>query len=60
MADNRPPNLKRTEIVLAWLGMAGAVALLGGWSPNSAAQKNEAPALLPAPHISSVPLCEPV
>ncbi len=28
MADNRPPNPKRTEIVLAWLGMAGTVALL--------------------------------
>ncbi len=28
MADSRPPNPKRTEIVLAWLGMAGAVALL--------------------------------
>ena len=26
MADHRPP--KRTEIILAWLGMAGAVALL--------------------------------
>jgi hypothetical protein len=28
MADHRPPNPKRTEIVLAWLGMSGAVALL--------------------------------
>ncbi len=24
MADNKSPNPKRTEIVLAWLGMAGA------------------------------------
>jgi hypothetical protein len=28
MADNKSPNPKRTEIVLAWLGMAGAVAAL--------------------------------
>ena len=28
MAENKSPNPKRTEIVLAWLGMAGAVALL--------------------------------
>jgi hypothetical protein len=28
MADNKSPNPKRTEIILAWLGMAGAVALM--------------------------------
>ena len=28
MADNKSRNPKRTEIVLAWVGMAGAVALL--------------------------------
>jgi hypothetical protein len=28
MADNKSPNSKRTEIILAWLGMAGAVGLL--------------------------------
>ena len=28
MADKKSPNPKRTEIVLAWLGMAGAVALM--------------------------------
>jgi len=28
MADNSSPNPKRTEIVLAWLGMAGAVAVM--------------------------------
>ena len=36
MADNKSPNPKRTEIVLAWLGMAGAVAVMWwvGWSPT--------------------------
>jgi hypothetical protein len=28
MAENKSPNPKRMEILLAWLGMAGAVALL--------------------------------
>ena len=28
MADNKSPSPKRTEIILAWLGMAGAVAVL--------------------------------
>ena len=28
MAESEPPKSKRTEIILAWLGMAGAVALL--------------------------------
>ena len=28
MAENKSPHPKRTEIVLAWLGMAGAVGLL--------------------------------
>jgi hypothetical protein len=28
MAENKTPNPKRTEIVLAWLGMAGVVGLL--------------------------------
>lgn len=30
MADNRSPNPKRTEIVLAWLGMAVAVDVVVG------------------------------
>ena len=28
MAANKSPNPKRTEIILAWLGMAGVVALV--------------------------------
>ena len=28
MADNKSPNRNWTEIILAWLGMAGAVGLL--------------------------------
>lgn len=28
MAENKSPNPKGTEIVLAWLGMAGAVAVM--------------------------------
>jgi hypothetical protein len=28
MADNKSPKPRSTEIILAWVGMAGAVALL--------------------------------
>ena len=59
MADNRSPNPKRTEIVLAWLGMAGAVALLW-WlvrrvAPRKRMRRRQ---LLPAPRLSSDSLGE--
>jgi hypothetical protein len=40
MAENKSPNPKRTEIILAWLGWPALSPCYGGWWPNSSPQKN--------------------